>query len=75
MCQWFGDSMENYTLCKADLPEAYKYEYSFKNGEVFIFMGELTNMKGHCIVVRLSDGKLFFCFSIDNFVELKEDEL
>jgi hypothetical protein len=67
--------MKNFTLCKVHLPEGYESEYPFNNGEIFVFLGEISNMKGHCVVARRDDGKIFSCYHSDNFVELSEDEV
>ena len=67
--------MKNFTLCKADLPKGYESDYPFENEEIFVFLGEISNMKGHCVVVRKNDGKIFSCYHSDNFVELREDEV
>lgn len=42
--------------------------------KTFIFLGEIPNMQGHCVVVGHKTGKIFSGFHIEDFVELTEDE-
>lgn len=62
-------------LCKADLKDAPVDAYPFNDGDKFVFLGEIEQMPGHCVVVRLSDNKIFTCYHTDSFVELTEDEI
>lgn len=39
-----------------------------------MFLGEIVQMPGHCVVVRNSDGRVFTCYHTDNFYELKDEE-
>lgn len=57
----------------APLPKDVRDQYPFGVGEVLLFVGELTNMAGHCVLVR-RDGKVLWGFHADNFVELTEEE-
>ena len=43
--------------------------------DIFIYLGEIPNMPGHCVLLRHSDGAHFFGYHIENFVELTEDEV
>lgn len=36
----------------------------------FIFLGEIPNMPGHCVVAAFSSGKLISGYHTDNFVEI-----
>lgn len=49
-------------------------EYSFYNDLPLIYLGEITNMKGHGIFIGKS-GKVYFGYHISNFRELSEDEV
>jgi len=46
----------------------------FTAQDQFIYLGEIPNMKGHCIAVRQHDGKMMIGYHIENYVELTEDE-
>jgi hypothetical protein len=39
-----------------------------------IFLGEIPNMPGHCIVFDLKTGRMFAPYHTENFVELSRDE-
>ena len=49
------------------------YPYPFTESETLLYLGEIVNMPGHVIVVN-QEGKVFFGFHPENFVELDEDE-
>lgn len=51
------------------------YEYPWNKEDVFVYLGEIKNMMEHCIVVRNSDGRVFSCYHIEDFVELSEEEI
>lgn len=58
-----------------DLPEEWRVEYPFKKSdEPYIFLGEIVQMPGHCIVVSMKTGKIFSGYHMNNFIELTEDE-
>lgn len=50
-------------------------KYPFKKGKTYIFLGEIINMPGHCIVADYPSGYIFSGYHTDNFVELEPDEL
>lgn len=50
------------------------YQYVFPKDCVFIFMGEIKQMPGHCILCNLETGKITAGYHTDLFVELTEDE-
>lgn len=44
---------------------------SYKDLE-FLFMGEIVNRSGHCVVIETVTGKPIIGLHTDNFVEVKE---
>ena len=48
--------------------------YPFKKKGVYIYFGEIPNMKGHIIVMDHSNGKLHSGYHPENFEEIPEDE-
>jgi hypothetical protein len=42
---------------------------------LYIFLGEVPNCKGHCILADLSTGKFIGMYHTDNFREATEDEV
>lgn len=49
-------------------------EYPFSDDLPMIFLGEISNMPEHGILIGRS-GKCYFGYHIDNFRELKEEEI
>jgi diadenosine tetraphosphate (Ap4A) HIT family hydrolase len=48
----------------------------FKEHRVYIFLGEIPNMPGHCVVVEHKNHhQIFSGYHTDNFVELTEGEV
>ncbi len=46
----------------------------FKRGEVYVFIGEIPNMPGHCVIAELN-GKIHTGYHTDSFQELPTDEV
>lgn len=70
--------MEPLTLCKFDFDNApidYHREYPFTVKDIFVYLGDITNMPEHCVVVRTGDNIVFTCYHTDDFIELTEDEI
>jgi len=42
-------------------------------GNTYIFLGEIPNMLGHCVISDKS-GKILFGYHLENFTEIPEDE-
>lgn len=55
--------------------------YPFDKDERFIFLGEIPNMPGHCVVLRMVTGPglvkpdAVFGYHTENFVELPTEEI
>ena len=60
----------------SDMRDDWKKEYlkTFKPNKVYIFLGEIFQMPGHCIVVEMKTGKVICGYHTENFIELTEDE-
>ena len=52
----------------------FRDEYPFTADGVYVFLGEIPNMRGHCVVADHRTGKLYSGYHTENFVELPEDE-
>ena len=64
------------TLVKFDTHNLDNWDdYPFSKHDRFVYMGDIVQMPGHCIVARLSDGKIFTCYHTYNFVKLSENEI
>jgi hypothetical protein len=68
------------TMVKFDyetMPKEYHDSYLkvFPKDEVFVFMGELEQMQGHCILCNFKTGKIVCGYHTDNFRILTDDEV
>lgn len=43
--------------------------------DTFVFLGEIPNMREHCIVCAKESGKILTGYHVGNFIELNEDEV
>lgn len=59
--------------CTSEIYEKY-YKEIFDN-KLFIFLGEVTNAPGHCILVDLNTGLISGLYHTDNFRIATEDEV
>ena len=59
--------------CPEGVYEQY-YKETFGN-KSFIFLGEVPNVPGHCILADLESGKVVGIYHTDNFREATEDEV
>ena len=50
------------------------YEPTFGN-DIFIYLGEVPNCPGHCILADLMSGKVMGMYHTDNFREATEEEV
>ena len=55
------------------VPKEYADQYPFEKDQVYLLLGEIENMEGHCVVVENS-GKVFWGYHTENFDELKEND-
>ena len=53
----------------------YHKRYPFRRKAVYIFIGEIPNMRDHCIVADAKTGKLYSGYHTEDFVEVPKDEL
>jgi len=67
--------MRQYSLVRFDdssLPKEYRGMYPFSSKHRYIFLGEIPNMPGHCIVMD-EDGKMYPGYHTSNFTELSDE--
>lgn len=50
------------------------YEKTFPKGKLFVFLGEIKQCTGHCMLADLRSGKILGMYHTDNFREATEDE-
>lgn len=59
--------------CDSDIYEEH-YKEKFEN-KLFIFLGEIPNAPGHCVLADLDTGKIEGMWHTDNFREATEEEV
>jgi hypothetical protein len=57
------------------IPAEYHEKYPFESTGVYVFLGELVNMPGHCVVADHKTGRIYSGYHSEGFVELAEDEV
>ncbi len=50
-------------------------DYPFTSSGVYVFLGEIVQMPGHCIVINMTTGHTYCGYHTENFIALTEDEL
>ena len=48
--------------------------YPFTRGKAYVFLGEIPNMPGHCVVAERENGRIHAGFHTDLFTELASNE-
>ena len=56
-------------------PRAIGKRYPFAKDLPLVFLGEILNMPGHCIVAGSKTGRVYSGYHIETFVELPVDEV
>lgn len=59
---------------KEEMKKSWKPDFVLLKSDVFVFLGEIPNMKGHCIVAAHPNGPIVSGWHIENFEEVPEDE-
>ena len=49
--------------------------YPFKKEEAYVFLGEIPNMPGHCVVAERKNGKIHAGYHTESFRELTAHEV
>jgi hypothetical protein len=58
-----------------NLSPTFHTAYPFKRGGTYVFIGEIPNMLGHCVVADHKTGKIYSGYHTENFIELSEEEV
>jgi hypothetical protein len=64
------------TLVRFDfdgIPHEYHSQYPFTRKDVLLFLGEVQQMPGHCVVAT-KDGRVVWGYHTENFVVIAEDD-
>ena len=77
LSQWYRDYMGEYMESEHWHGDKSKwgdgYYTEFLAQDKFIYLGEIPNMPGHCVIVGMN-GRTYFGFHTDDFQELDENE-
>ena len=63
-----------YALVKFECNDDFWDTYPFTKNDTYVYMGEIPNMPGHCVVADYKTGNLISGYHIESFKELKDDE-
>ena len=55
------------------LPEGFENQYPMDVEHLFIYFGEIPNMKGHCVVMDCATGEFYSGYHIEHFKELTDE--
>jgi hypothetical protein len=50
------------------------FRSQIKEKTIYVFLGEIPNMKGHCVVSDFKSGKIYSGYHTDRFSEVPENE-
>lgn len=68
--------IKNLTMVKLNTTSQEYKEYKKIFGPShYIFLGEITNMPGHCVICSYDTGKIYSGYHTDNFVVVPENEM
>lgn len=56
-----------------EVPKEYWGRYPFVQGSIYVFLGQIPNMPGHCVVAEYPCGKIYSGYHTENFAEIDED--
>lgn len=62
------------SLVKCHMPVGHEKSYPFTEDYTYVFLGEIPNMDGHCIVAEYYSGRLFSGYHTWMFEEVPEEE-
>ena len=55
------------------LPPEFRGQYPMDLEHLFIYLGEIPNMEGHCVVIDNVDSQIYSGYHIELFTEIGED--
>lgn len=57
------------------LPRSYYRRYPFRHGATYVFLGEIADMSGHCVVADAKTGRVYAGYHTESFAEIPRDEV
>jgi hypothetical protein len=73
-----GEHIEPFTLVQFDynaVPKTHQDSYPFLEGKTYIYLRDISNMPGHCVVMDYSTHELYSGYHTSNFRVLKHKEI
>lgn len=64
-----------YSLVKLDPDNPVARNDSLELGVMYVFLGEIPNMVGHCVVINHKTCQIYTGFHTEDFIELTDDEV
>jgi hypothetical protein len=61
------DAIQQYALVRFTAPKEHADKYDFKIGQQFVYLGEIPNMPGHCVVADVETGRIHSGYHVENF--------
>ncbi len=58
-----------------NIPAEFLEKYPFEKNDVYVFLGEISNMPGHGIFIDYQTGQIFCGYHIEYFTEINKDEM
>lgn len=70
----YNEMPRQYSLCKCvtDLTEVLASHFI---DDMFIYLGEIPNMGGHCVVAGHTSGRIYSGYHIENFEEIDDEDV
>jgi hypothetical protein len=56
------------------VPKGFRRKYPFRAGRAYIFLGEIPNMRGHCVVAEQGSGRIYAGYHTEHFIEFADNE-
>jgi hypothetical protein len=70
------NSPRQYALVKFNICNGLDWKhYPFAERRNYVFLGNIPNMPGHCIVVDQHTGQIYTGYHTEDFKEIPEDEI
>ena len=63
------NSLVKFNIKPSEIDPRFRKKVPFKQNELYVFLGEIVNMPGHCIVANYKTGKFYFGVHSNYFSE------
>ena len=66
-------SLVQFRFCNVPTKDHCKYPFTKKG--MYIFLGEIPNMEGHCVVIEFQRGEIYSGYHTENFQEFVDESI